>query len=72
MAWGELKAMLPRVPFLIRLKTQQGKHLKETVVTVTEVINHGGHTDSEFQFVLEDGTHVASDYAEVLRWKPEQ
>lgn len=52
---------------LIRLKTNHGNKVAGTSHAVVGVVSHGGHTDSERQFVLPDGTYVASDNATVLR-----
>lgn len=51
----------------IRLRTTHGGKVAGTSHTVAGVVPHGGYTDSECQFVLTDGTHVASDHATVLR-----
>lgn len=51
----------------VRLKTRHGDKPAGLECKVVRVVNHGGHTDSECQYVLEDGTHVASDNATVVR-----
>lgn len=51
----------------IRLRAQHGDKMPGAIHAVVGVIDHGGHTDSACQYVLADGTHVASDNATVLR-----
>lgn len=51
----------------IRLRTTHGDKVAGTSHTVVGVVNHGGYTDSERQYVLADGTHVASENATVIR-----
>ena len=50
----------------VRLRTQQGKHLKDSIHKVAEIVPHGGYTDAECQYVLSDGTHVTSDHADEI------
>lgn len=52
---------------IIKLKACHGDKPAGAECTVIWVISHGGHTDSEKQYVLRDGTHVASDNATVIR-----
>lgn len=50
----------------IHLKKSVAHHAAGAVLTVKNVIPHGGHSDSEKQYVLNDGTIVLSDNADVL------
>ena len=51
----------------IKLKRQHGPHCAGSEHEVLRVVPHGGHTDSEKQYVLADGTYVASDFAEEIK-----
>lgn len=48
----------------IKLLTQHGEYPKGSIHEVVRVVPHGGHSDSEKQYVLDDGSHVISDHAE--------